>query len=69
MHTSIKEIFLFLGIQLVKQMCNAITNGDRQNSCELSFQPKNLKMGNFHLNINSQTAAYVCAQNVITNRF
>jgi len=47
-----------LGIQLVKQMCNAITNGDRQNSCELTFQPKTLKLGNFNLNVNSQTAAY-----------
>lgn len=47
-----------LGINLVKQMCNAITNGDYQNSCELSFQPKSLRMGNFNLNINSHTAAY-----------
>ncbi|KAL4149986.1 hypothetical protein QTP88_003837 [Uroleucon formosanum] len=47
------------GIQLVKQMCNAITNGDRQNSCELSFQPKTLKLGNFNLNVNSQTAASI----------
>jgi len=47
-----------LGIHLVKQMCNAFTSGDYQNSCELSFQPKSLKMGNFNLNINSQTAAY-----------
>lgn len=39
-------------------MCNATTNGDRQNSCELSFQPKTLRTGNFNLNINSQTAAY-----------
>lgn len=65
----IKEIFLFLGIQLVKQMCNAVTNGDRQNSCELLFQPKSLKMGNFHLNINPQTAAYVYVQNVLTTIF
>lgn len=47
-----------IGIQLAKQMCNATTNGDRQNSCELTFQPKTLKMGNFNLNVNSQTAAY-----------
>ncbi|XP_060880160.1 RNA 3'-terminal phosphate cyclase [Metopolophium dirhodum] len=47
------------GIQLVKQMCNAITNGDRQNSCELTFQPKTLKLGNFNLNVNSQTAASI----------
>lgn len=40
-------------------MCNAITNGDRQNSSELSFQPKTLRMGNFNLNINPQSAAYV----------
>lgn len=39
-------------------MCNGTTNGDRQNSCELTFQPKTLKMGNFNLNVNSQTAAY-----------
>lgn len=65
----IKKIFVFLGIHLVKQMCNAITNGDRQNSCELLFQPKNLKMGNFFLNINPQTAAYVYAQKVITKIF
>jgi len=39
-------------------MCNATTNGDRQNSCELTFQPKTIKMGNFNLNVNSQTAAY-----------
>jgi len=39
-------------------MCNATTSGDRQNSCELSFQPKTLRMGNFNLNVNPQTAAY-----------
>lgn len=40
-------------------MCNAFTSGDRQNSCELLFQPKTLRMGNNNLNVNSNTAAYV----------
>jgi RNA 3'-terminal phosphate cyclase len=39
-------------------MCRANTNGDQLNSCELSFYPKTLRMGNFNLNVNSQTAAY-----------
>ncbi|XP_050428789.1 RNA 3'-terminal phosphate cyclase [Adelges cooleyi] len=47
------------GIQLVKQMCNATVTGDKQNSCELIFNPKTLKMGNFNLNINPQTAASI----------
>lgn len=50
-------------------MCNATTNGDRQNSCELLFQPKNLRMGNFNLNVNPQTAAYDSAKICITNVF
>ncbi|XP_050532541.1 RNA 3'-terminal phosphate cyclase isoform X3 [Daktulosphaira vitifoliae] len=47
------------GIHLVKQMCHAITEGDKVNSCELSFHPKSLKMGKFNLNIDSKTAASI----------
>lgn len=40
-------------------MCNAITSGEQQNSCELSFEPKTLRMGNFNLNVDPHSAAYV----------
>lgn len=54
----LKQNNCVLGIHLVKEMCHANTNGDRLNSCELSFQPKTIKMGKFNLNVNTQTAAY-----------